>query len=61
MNLKREESLYDDEIFSISYMNSWFSQYLLTLGEFNLDTYTKSADHLVGAEWYLFIGATLFG
>ena len=46
LNLRRrsEQSIYDDEIFSSSYMNSWFSQYLLTLGEFNLDNYTSTAD-----------------
>ena len=54
-------SLYDDEIFSSSYLNSWFNQYLLTLGEFNFDNYTTAADQFSGVEWYFFFAATLFG
>jgi len=42
-------------------MNSGFSQYLLTLGEFSLDNYTSASEHFSGIEWYLFIAATLFG
>jgi hypothetical protein len=61
MRRRNEDSLYDDEIFSNSYANSWFSQYLLTLGEFNIDSYTKAADQFSGVEWYFFIAATLFG
>ena len=63
LNMSRgnNQSLYDDEIFSSSYMNSWFSQYLLTLGEFNFDNYTTSADQFSGVEWYFFFAATLFG
>ena len=53
--------MYDDEIFESSYLNSFLNQYLLTLGEFSLDNYTKSTDQNSGIDWSFFLGATFFG
>ena len=61
LNLNREESIYDKKIFSSQYLNSVFSQYLITLGEFDFDNYSNSTDQFTGTEWYFFIAATLFG
>ena len=63
LNLTRieQKSLYDDEIFGSSYLNSFLSQYLLTLGEFGLDNYSKATEQNSGIDWFFFIGATFFG
>ena len=63
LNLNREDEndLYDNEIFASSYLNSFMSQYLVTLGEFSLDHYSKAGELNAGIDWSFFIAATVFG
>ena len=63
MNLRRTtaNSLYDDEISTSTLFNAFLSQYLLTLGEFNFDSYTKAYDPNSGLDWSFFLAATFFG
>ena len=61
LNRSSQNSLYDDEVFDSSYLNSFLNQYLLTLGEFSLDNYTKAGDQSAGIDWSFFIAATVFG
>ena len=63
LNLFRDEdkdSLYDDEIFSDTYSNVLFSQFIQSLGEFNLDNFSKKSDSDSGYDWTVFILSTLF-
>ena len=63
LNLFRDEdkdSLYDDEIFSDTYSNVLFSQFIQSLGEFNLDNFSKKSDSDSGYDWTFFILSTLF-
>ena len=63
LNLNREDEndLYDNDIFASSYLNSFMSQYLVTLGEFSLDNYSKAGEPNAGIDWSFFIAATVFG
>ena len=63
LNLNRDagkESLYDDEIFSDTYSNVLFSQFIQSLGEFNLDNFSKATEDDSGLDWSFFIVSTLF-
>ena len=63
LNLNRDvdkDSLYDDEIFSDTYSNVLFSQFIQSLGEFNLESFSKATDSDSGIDWTFFIGSTLF-
>jgi len=55
-----KDSLYDEEIFSSSYSNVLFSQYIQSLGEFNLDNFSKATESDSGIDWTFFIASTLF-
>jgi len=61
LNRSSQNALYDDEVFKSSYLNSFLNQYLLTLGEFNLDNFTKASDPNNGLDWTFFLSATFFG
>ena len=61
MNRNSGNELYDDGVSSSPYLNSFLSQYLLTLGDFSLDGYSKSTDQNSSIDWSFFIGATFFG
>ena len=63
LNLNKDadkESLYDDEIFSDTYSNVLFNQFIQSLGEFNLDNFSKATDTDSGFDWTFFILSTLF-
>ena len=62
LNMGREKTnaLYDEEIYKGSYRNALMSQYLITLGEFNFDHYSKQGDSNSGIDWTIFTAATFF-
>ena len=55
------EPLYNDEIYvGGSKANAVINQFLQSLGEFNLDSFSKVGEDQHGVDWAFFIGATLF-
>ena len=67
LNMTREktDALYNEDISKSDYLNALMSQYLLTLGEFDLENFSKAPyvsnyDPNSGTDWIIFTGATLF-
>ena len=67
LNLTRDktDALYNEDISKSDYLNALMSQYLLTLGEFDLEHFSNSSyvpnhDPNYGTDWVIFTGATFF-
>jgi len=55
------EPLYNDEIFATGgKANSVLNQYLQSLGDWNLDNFSKAGDKDAGIDWMCFVSATMF-